>query len=658
MEDESFDDPEVARILNQHFVAIKVDREARPDIDAIYMSAIHAMGKSGGWPLNVWVTPERIPFYGGTYFPPKDQRGRTGFPQLLQAIHEQYSKDPERLKTHGQRIVSEITRQLSGNEEGMSSALEISLLEKAFEIYDQVADNEWGGIDQRIKFPSSLPTSLLLHWYTRTENARALTIVTKSLEAMADGGMHDQLGGGFHRYSTDPRWLIPHFEKMLYDQALLSRSYTEAWQQTHEPRFATISRNILDYVLRELTAPGGGFYSASDADSPDPRGEMEEGLFFTWTPAEIDTVVGPSRGRMLREWYGVSESGDLDGRSVLRTWQDISALASRLEISQAELQENIEKGRVQLLENRDGRIPPLRDDKIIAGWNGLMISAFARAGFALDEERFLAAARRAASFILDRMRENGRLKRIFLDGRAAGPAFLSDYAFLIAGLLDLYEAAPDPRWLEEALALQTVLDRDFADPLGGYFRTANDHPVLLIREKPVRDGALPSGNSVACLNLLRLAALTGREALAESALAYLSSQVESLRESPTNAAELLLAADFALDTPKEILIIKAAGEQESELVDVLRRTHVPNRIVSIVSDGSQRKTHSKLIPLLRYKVARNGKTTAYVCESQVCSLPTDDPEIFSGQLRARTTQLAPREQRAAPAAKDEVSSPE
>ena len=635
MEEESFDDPETAEYLNANFVAIKVDREARPDVDAVYMSAVQAMGIDGGWPLNVWVTPDRTPFFGGTYFPPVDQRGRPGFKQILKRIHEQYAENPERFRAHAQAVARELSLQLAGRDTASSSSPKIADLEATFRRYEALADDDWGGLRQRVKFPSSLPIPLLLRWHRRSGDPRALDISARALDAMASGGIHDQLAGGFHRYSTDERWLLPHFEKMLYDQALLSNAYLEGWQQSGNERFANITRSILDYVQSELGAPSGAFYSATDADSVGPGGEMEEGFYFTWTPDEVDAILGPSVGSQFRLWYGVSAAGDVDGRSVLRTWKNPDELAAELEMPSAQLIANIEAANRKMLSARGQRPAPLRDDKIIAAWNGLAISAFARAGFVLNQESYLGAARAAATFVLDQMRVDGRLRRIWLQGKAAGPAFLSDYAFMIAGLLDLYEASPDIRWIDEAIALQEVLDTHYADPMGGYFRTADDSEALLVREKPFRDGAIPSGNSVEALNLLRLASLTGDDNYQNRGLQILSSRGDAIRKSPTNASELLLALDFALDTPKEILLIKGPNGDANPLVDVLRKSFVPNRVISIVDDGAERDAHASRVPLLRYKTAQKGRSTAYVCENRICKKPTSDPEVLKSQLKSR-----------------------
>ena len=635
MEEESFDDPATAKLLNEGFVAIKVDRETRPDIDSVYMSAVQAMGISGGWPLNVWVTPDRVPFYGGTYFPPTSARNKPSFKQILQSIHQRYAEDPKRFEELAASVARELSAQLSGKRSLSSSSPSVSHLKNAAERYGALADDEWGGLRQRVKFPSSLPVPFLLRWHERSGDERSLAIATKSLDAMASGGIRDHLAGGFHRYSTDSRWLLPHFEKMLYDQALLSNAYLEAWQETGKPEYAQVTRSILDYVASELQAPAGGFYSATDADSARPDGEMEEGFFFTWTPAEINAALGPDLAQQAAQWYDVSPDGDVEGRSVLRTWRTTDELAEQLELAPDLLESNIKKAQQRLKKVRAERPPPLRDEKVIVEWNGLMISAFARAGFALNEQRYLEIARKAALFILENIRSQGRLQRIWLDGKTSGPAFLADYAFFICALIDLYEASPNTRWLEEALNLQGILDAHYADPTGGYYRTSNDSEVLLARENPVRDGAVPSGNSVATLNLLRLAGLTSKPEYETRALQNLSSQGAVIQNKPTSVSELLLAVDFALATPKEILLVKAPDDDAEPLLDVLRRTFAPNRVISIVEDGEERKAHAKLIPLLRYKVAQKGKATVYVCQNQVCKLPTSDPKIFAEQLEQR-----------------------
>ncbi|MEE9279114.1 MAG: thioredoxin domain-containing protein [Myxococcota bacterium] len=634
MEEESFDVVEVARFLNAHFIAIKVDREIRPDVDAVYMAAIHALSGRGGWPLNVWVTPDRRPFFAGTYFPPEDRQGRPGFLRVLRSIQQQYAEAPERLARIGDRLAAAIARNLEGDRVTRSGAPSWEPLEQAWAYYAQQADWTYGGLGTATKFPATLPIRLLLRYHRRTGDPKPLELATVTLERMAAGGVYDQVGGGFHRYSTDPRWLVPHFEKMLYDNALLAITYLEASQLTGRQDFAHVSRDILRYVTREMTAPAGAFYSATDADSLSPDGERHEGWFFTWTPEGITAALGSSDARVVSAYYGVNAGGNFEGRTILHTARPADDVARELEVSPDELRAIVERSRGRLYEVRQRRPKPLRDDKILAAWNGLMISAFARAGFALDEPAYVEAAARAASFILAKMRPAGRLHRVYQDGASHGPAFLEDYAFVTAGLLDLYEADGELRWLREAMELQRVLDAIYADgEHGGYFKTARGHERLLAREKPGRDAALPSGNSVTALNLLRLAEFSGDPAYLERAGRLFSAFSATLERAPMALNELLLALDYHLDATKEIIVVgPASGADPSEMLAPLRASYVPNRILAVVTEDSI-EAHAALVPLVEGKVAQRGRVTAYVCEDRVCELPTSDPEVFARQIR-------------------------
>jgi len=599
------------------------------------------VGRNGGWPLNVWVTPDRKPFFAGTYFPPSDSRGRPGFKRVLASIREQFEADPARLADIADQLAEQVRESLEAANATSSQVAGAAALREANRAYQARADRRWGGIGRRTKFPSSLPARMLLRFHRRSGDPAALELVELSLEKMAAGGIHDQIGGGFHRYTTEPRWLVPHFEKMLYDNALLASAYLEAAQVTGREDFRAVARSVLDYVMREMSSPEGAFYSATDADSAGPEGEMEEGLFFTWTPAEIRAALDPDAAAAAIAFWGVTEQGNFEGRNILHAWRPADLVAAQLEIEPAELQRRLERARAGLYAARARRPAPLRDEKILVAWNGLMISAFARAGFAFDEPRYTEAARRAARFILGQMRERGRLLRVSKDGRAAGPAFLEDYAFLIAALLDLYEADPDPTWLREAIALQAVLDRDYADAAGGgYFKTANSHEPLLAREKPARDGAIPAGNSVAALNLLRLAEFTGRDDYLASATLLFSAFHDTLVRSPTALAEMLIALDYHLDEPKEVVVVRPAsdGEGAAALMAPLRGAFVPNRIVSVVREGAELDAHAALVPLLSGKRALQGRPTAYVCVNRVCGYPTPDPAVLAEQL-ARTKPL-------------------
>jgi uncharacterized protein YyaL (SSP411 family) len=609
----------------------------RPDVDAIYMSAVQALQGNGGWPLNVWTTPEGEPFFGGTYFPPRDSPGRPAFMSVLRSIAEQYGGQRRRIEDMAEEVAAAVRRNLAQAPVSVMQEPSAAPLHAAFDAYSQRFDVRWGGLSRRPKFPSSLPVRFLLRYHRRTKSARALEMATVTLERMAAGGIHDQLGGGFHRYAVDERWLVPHFEKMLYDNALRTVEYLEAWQVTGREDFAGVVRSTLDYVLREMTAPGGGFYSATDADSLTPDGELEEGRFFTWTGEEIEAALPAPQARVAKAVWGVSPGGNLDGRTVLHAWREPEELAKELGLEADALAARTAAARDGLLRVRDGRRPPLRDEKMLAAWNGLMISAFAQAGFAFDEPDWVAAAVRAGDFAWTRLRRDGRLLRVAQGGQAAGPSFLEDHVFLIAGFLDLYEADPRPRWLERALALQAELDRRYADEAGGgYYRTADDGERLLVRQKPAHDGALPSGNSIAASNLLRLAELTLDPAHAERAALLFAAFDPALGRAPTQLAEMLLALDRRLDQPKEIVIVRPAGSGggEQALLAPLRSRFVPHRFVARVAAGDDLAAHSRLVPVVKAKRPREGRATAYVCYQQVCRRPTADPAVFARQLQA------------------------
>jgi uncharacterized protein YyaL (SSP411 family) len=642
MEAESFDDPELARYLNAHFIAIKVDREARPDIDAVYMAAVHAMNRRGGWPLNVWLTPDRKPFFAGTYFPPEDRDGLLGFRTVLRNIHERYTQDPGAIAEVSGEIAVQIVQRL-GDVAATSSAIpDEGALAEARSRYRANIDPRWGGIGRATKFPSTVPARLLLRLDRRTPDAETRRLVELTLTRMAAGGIRDQIGGGFHRYSTEPRWLVPHFEKMLYDNALLAGIYVEAHRATGRGDFAEIARDTLQYLLREMGAPEGGFYSATDADSIAPAGEAEEGRFFTWTPGEIQSVLGAADAELVSAFFGVGATGHLDGRSILHTWRSPEEVATALGATPAVVRRTVAIARERLYAARARRPAPLRDDKILAAWNGLAISAFAQAGFSFGNPDHTRTAARAAAFVLDEMRRDGRLLRVYKNERADGPAFLEDYAFLVAGLLDLYEADPNPRWLREAVALQAVLDEHYLDREGGgYFKTADDQEQLLAREKPNADGAVPSGNSVAAMNLLRLAQFTSDDRYRNNAARLFSAFHPLLTRQPTRLPEMLLALEYFLGATKQVILVRpASGEGAEEMLSTLRAAYVPNRIVVVATEGADLARHAAIVRLLTGKRAENGLTTAYVCEERLCKLPTADPATFAAQLRQRSRRAA------------------
>jgi len=633
MERESFEDEEIARVMNEHFINIKVDREERPDIDQIYMAALHATGEQGGWPMTMFLTEDAEPFFGGTYFPARDgDRGaRKGFLTILQEMKAEYTTSRDAVVTRAQQLSQRIAAAAAPSRPGDVPGP--TLIDRAARTLAQSFDPVFGGFGRAPKFPRPVTLELLLRYHRRTGDAQALHMVVHTLEKMAAGGMYDQVGGGFHRYSTDARWLVPHFEKMLYDNAQLAPLYLSAYQLTERDDFARVARETLRYVVREMTSPQGGFYSATDADSPTPEGHDEEGYFFTWTPAEIEAVFGAEDARIVSAYYGVAASGNFEGRSILHRPRSDAEVASELGITLGQLSSTLESARSRLYRVRLRRPAPHRDDKVLTSWNGLMISAFAKAALILADETYAEQASKAAAFVLRELkRDDGRLLRSFKDGRARHNGYLDDYAFFIQGLLDLYEATSSLRWLEEAVALQRVLDQHYWDAgAGGYFMTSDDHEDLLARDKPTYDGAEPSGNSVALLNLMRLSELTGEyRERAERGLAAFS---QALSRSPTTSPKMLSALDFYLDTPLEVFVVTpAAGGDPAPLLSRFRRAFLPNRVFTLTEEGEPLSRRARVIHVLEGKRALQGRSTAFVCERGRCELPTSDPDTFDRQL--------------------------
>jgi len=638
MEEESFEDEGIARYLNENYICIKVDREERPDIDSIYMTAVQALTGRGGWPMSVWLTPERKPFYGGTYFPARDgDRGApTGFLTLLEKINESFHAGDGRVQNAGLQITEAIKKMMETK--SGDRLPDKKILQTAATFYCQSYDPKFGGLVGAPKFPSSLPVRFLLRYYRQTGDKKILTMIENSLTQMAGGGMYDHVGGGFHRYSTDEHWLVPHFEKMLYDNALQSVAYLEAWQATKNEEFKWVTDDILTYVSRDMTSPDGAFYSATDADSLTPEGHMEEGWYFTWTPEELETVLGKNRADIIKEYYSVGTIPNFEGRYILHTGKTADKTAAALHITKKELIAVIDESRELLYTERNKRPAPLRDEKILTAWNALMISAFARAGLAFNNPDYIERARGAAGFIMDHLYTDNRLYRSYKDNQARHNAYLEDYAFFIAALLDLYEADHDIGWLEKALELDDVLKIFYEDKKnGGFFMTITDHEALIAREKPYYDSAIPSGNAVAALNLLRLHSFTTDyryKQRAEKALKFFS---ERLNATPSALSEMLLAIDYFLDDPKEIILITPEGNPQAgdPLLEVFRNHFLPNRIL-VAADDNQTTDHEEIIPLIGGKKAINGKATAYVCENGTCKLPTSDPEVFAAQLQQTT----------------------
>ena len=634
MEEESFEDEAIAGYLNSNFIAIKVDREERPDVDTVYMTAVHAMGLQGGWPLNVFTTPDRKPFYGGTYYPPQDYGNGLGFMSLLLRIRETYHGAPDRVTQAGLQL-TEAVRAMLAPPEGEASVQEISF-GQALQVYRERFDARNGGVIGAPKFPSSLPLRLLLRDYLQSGDRNSLYMVELSLKRMAAGGIYDQAGGGFHRYATDAGWLVPHFEKMLYDNALLAATYIEGYQATGAGEFAAVARDILRYLQRDMQAPEGGFYAASDADSLTESGHREEGIFFTWTPEELIETLGREKGEIVAACYGVTRGGNFEGRSILHRDKTTSQMAAELTIPEEKLDLILAESREILYQARKHRALPLRDEKILASWNGLAISAFARAGLVLNDPDLVDAARKASAFLLRQMTGQGRLFHSYQEGEAKGEGFLDDYAFFIAGLIDLFEASGEPHWLERSLELTAVVQEEFEDAeRGGYFMTGTRHEELISREKPAYDGVVPSGNSVMIMNLLRLSALTGEQSRHDQARRALDAFAGQLATSPTALSEMLLALYYLQDVPREVVIVAPAGRPEAArvLLERFRTLFIPHRALVVACEGEEMQRLSKLVPLVRGKKAEGDRAVAYLCENRSCRQPTSDPEEFYRQLK-------------------------
>ncbi len=635
MEEESFEDEKIAKFINENYIAVKVDREERPDIDAIYMAAVQALTGRGGWPMTVWLTPDKKPFYGGTYFPARDgDRGAvTGFLTLLEKIAETYHQEKRLVSSRGEQL-TDIVKGMLNPDHGIDLP-GADVLHRVMEEYQQLYDPVHGGIKGAPKFPSSLPVRLLFRYHRRAGDDEVLKMAVKTLAMMASGGMYDHIGGGFHRYATDESWLVPHFEKMLYDNALLAIAYLEGYQATGHHAFAQTAKEILKYVTVEMTSPEGAFFSATDADSMTLSGEQEEGWFFTWTAEELNDVLGGDRARAVKAYYSVGDIPDFEGRHILHAPKPVKDVAHKLNLSENELKKILDESKKHLYKERNRRQPPLRDEKILTSWNGLMISAFARAGFIIDNKAYVVTAERAARFILDKMILDGRLFRSYKDGHMRYNAYLDDYAFLITGLLDLFESTGNPAWLKHAIALDQILKDHYEDRVnGGFFMTSNDHERLIAREKPSYDGALPSGNSYAVSNLLRLYGLTTDDTYRKRAESALKSFSNILGENPAAMAEMLLAVETYLDIPFEIVIVSPKGRTKGAqpFLDVLRKRFIPNRQLIVVYEGDENDSLLQIIPWLKEKEAIGKKTTAFVCERGMCNIPVSDPEIFKRQL--------------------------
>jgi uncharacterized protein YyaL (SSP411 family) len=619
MEHESFEDEATAKLMNDFFVCIKVDREERPDLDTIYMNALQVLTREGGgWPLSVFLTPDLTPFYAGTYYPPDDRYAphRPSFRRLLLAILDAWQNRRDHIDEVGRNVAGYL-QNMSGLE-ASDSPLSPDVLSNALAALRRSFDPTHGGFGSAPKFPHALELRLLLRLNRRFDDQTALHMVRLTLEKMARGGMYDQVGGGFHRYSVDEKWLVPHFEKMLYDNALLTVAYVEAWQVTRDPFYQQITIETLEYVMEEMTAQGGAFFSTQDADS-----EGEEGKFYVWSEKEIRNVLGPELGDFVCKVWSVTEHGNFEGHTILYRARSDEEDAKALGLSVEDFRARLDEAKLKLCKVRSKRIWPGRDEKILTAWNGLMIAAFARAGAAFCDDRYVDAAVNAADWILQHMRKHdGRLLR---SGGANGTAklagYLEDYAFLADALVTLYEATFDTKWLRTAAELADVMLKQFADPNGpGFFFTAGDHEKLIARTKDLHDGSTPSGNSVAVMVLLRLARLLDRRDFAAKAEETLRAYRETMANHPAAAGQMLVALDFFLGPTQEVAVVGSLDDSDTRYaLGVIRKAFRPDQVVAFHDPATG--APPEFIPLLKDKPMVDGKVTVYVCENFACRAP-------------------------------------
>lgn len=634
MEHESFENSDIAKLMNDHFVCIKVDREERPDLDQIYMTSVQMMTGRGGWPMSVFLTPDLRPFFGGTYWPPASRMGMPGFRDILIGVADAWKNRRDDVLRSAGELTDEVVR--ASNEALPRSGLSLETLHDAMQQFLRRVDWQQGGFGGAPKFPHPMDLRVLLRCWRRFGEQQALDAVRLTLDKMANGGLYDHLGGGFHRYSTDAHWLVPHFEKMLYDNALLVPVYLEAFQATDNAEDARVVRETLDYVLREMTQPQGGFYATQDADS-----EGEEGKFFVWSEEEVLALLGPEDGRLFCYAYDISPRGNWEGHSILNRPKTHEQAAKVLQVSPEELSAVLTRGRVKLFEARSQRVAPGRDDKVLVSWNGLMIAAMSQAAVVLGEPRYAAAASAAADFILTKMRDaDGRLLHAFKDGRARFNAYLDDYTCLIDGLIDLYQATFEPRWLDAALELAEQLQSRFEDPRGGFFYTSIDHERLVARVKDTQDNATPSGNGMAAYALARLGTLTGQPQLLGRAYATLEAMSGQLDKFAMASGQSLLALDFVLGPVHEVVLVvsaeaSASTEGDSAIRELFQQ-YWPNKVVARrrgnVADGD---LPASLRELLAGKQAASGDITTFVCERGTCQAPLVGLDAWRKFLSAR-----------------------
>jgi uncharacterized protein YyaL (SSP411 family) len=620
MEHESFEDEQTARLMNENFVNIKVDLEERPDVDQIYMTFVQMTSGHGGYPLNVFLTPDKKPFFGGTYFPPDNRYNMPSFQRILTSVSEAYRERKEEVLHSANEILSEIQK-ISAAEKS-SENLSLEQLDFSYQSFVKTFDSVNGGFGGAPKFPPPMSLEFLLRYFYRTKDENALAMVEKTCRKMANGGIYDQLGGGFHRYTVDAIWLVPHFEKMLYDNAQLARIYLHLFQITKDEFYRRIAVETLEYVKREMLDPQGGFYTAQDADS-----EGVEGKFFVWTPEEISAILGADDARIFNFYFDVTEHGNFEEKNILNVKNSIEVSAEQLQISEEKLKEILERGGKLLFEEREKRVKPFRDEKVLTAWNGLMLAAFSEASAILDDKQYLEIAKQTADFILENSQKDGYLLRTYKDGQAKLNAYLEDYANFADGLVELFQVSGEAKYLTEAKRLADLMITEFWDADGGgFFFTGNNHEELLVRSKDFYDNATPSGNSAAADVLLKLAKLTGDEKYERFAAALLRLVAPQIKRYPQAFGRVLSTTEFYLNRTKEIVII---GEKGNELEREVWREFLPDKIV-VLSDKSNKD--ADFIPLLQNKNMINAQPTAFVCENLACQKPVTTVEDLRAQL--------------------------
>jgi uncharacterized protein YyaL (SSP411 family) len=613
MERESFENEKIAALMNELFVNIKVDREERPDLDEIYMNAVQMLTGRGGWPMTMFLTPEGKPFYGGTYFPPEDRQGMPGFPRILQGVAQAYRERPADVE----KSVGQILETLHHMAESQPSEKDFApgIIAESCEKIARAYDSENGGLGQAPKFPNPGVYELFLRYYSESGDERYLTMVAQTLSKMAQGGIYDHVGGGFHRYSVDAKWLVPHFEKMLYDNAQLLRIYSQAYVITREPLYKTVVEESAGYLLREMHQPEGGFYSTQDADS-----EGEEGKFFVWTLAEIDALLGAEDGEVFARMYDVTEEGNFEEKNILHPILTVDQASKFFRKEKSEIEALIARTKEKLFTAREKRIKPFRDEKIIAAWNGLLLSGLAEAIKITGASSCLEASRRTVEFIFGRMFRDGYLLHVYKDGQAKLRGYLDDYAFVALGLLDLYEVLLDRSLIDRAMELVDIMLREFWDERGGgLFYTGKSHQPLISRAKPVFDASIPSGNAIAAQLLLRLYHLVGAEDYHTRAETILRSYYDAMVSQPFGFAHMLCALDQYLHPAKEIVIVgERSDARTTDLIKEIHSLYLPNKAVLIFAPG---ESLEKVSPLMVGKQQIDGRPTAYVCQNFTCSAP-------------------------------------